>query len=162
MDRRRKLLIAIAALVVVLGWFLWWRSPGVQVPRAFAALESAIEGGDAAGTLAVLHPDYHLSAQFPNLVGESPDPRRAVLGLLFAVYQMQRDDPFNFDCTLGPVESLADGAAVVHATIHLSCRSGQLPFAIDPTIRRRFVLRRSGWLGRYRLADHDRIAIERP
>ena len=162
MDLRRKLIISIGALVVALGGFLWWRSPGVQVPRAFAALEAAIEGGDAGGTLAALHPDYALGAQFPNLVGESADPRRAVLGLLFAVYQMQRDDPFIFDCTLGPVETRADGAAVVHATMHLSCRSGQLPFAIDPTLRRRFVLQRSGWLGRYRFADHDRIAIERP
>lgn len=161
MDRRRALLAAIV-VVALAGWFLWWRSPAVQVPQAFARLEAAIEGGDAADTLDVLHPDYDLAGQFPNLVDDAREPRQAVLGLLFGVYQLQREDPFIFDHELGPVEVQADGTAVVHATIHLTCRSGQLPFTIDPSLRRRFVLRRSGWLGRFRIVDHDRIAIERP
>ena len=162
MVYRPRLILTAVAVVVLTGWFVWWRSPGVQVPRAFAALEAAIESGNAAGTLAVLHADYDLRAQFPNLVGETDDPRRAVLGLLFGVYQIQRGDPFIFDSTLGPVETGKDGSAEVHATIHLSCRSGQLPFTIDPTLRRRFVLRRDGWLGRYRIVDHDQVAIGRP
>lgn len=162
MDRRRTRIVAAIAVALLIGWFLWWRSPGVQVPRAFAKLKAEIQGGDAAGTLAVLHPDYDLRAQFPNLAGESDDPRRAVLGLLFAVYQMQREDPFIFDYTLGATEPQPDGSMVVRATIHLSCRSGQLPFVIDPTLRRRFVLRRHGWLGVFLIVDHDRIAIDRP
>jgi len=162
MDRRRLAISAALAVIALLGWWLWWRTAGVQVPRTFARLEAALEGGDAAGTLAVLHADYDLRGQFSSLVGESDDPRRTVLGLLFAVYQLQREDPFVFDHELGPVEVQDDGSAVVRAAIHLSSRSGQLPFAIDPALRRVFVLRRTSWFGGYLIVDHDRIVIDRP
>ena len=161
----RVRLIATAVMVVVLlVWFMHWRSPEVQAPRTFALLQEAIAAGSAGGVLDLIDPRYDIPAQWPNLpwselgTGEAREmTQRALTGLFF----IQRDNRLSLAVDIISVTPGADDRVSVVATLQLSSQQGTLPFALGPIRKHRFVLARTSWTGRLSIIDHDPIVFSR-
>lgn len=159
---------AAAALVLLLGWWLWFRTPGVQTPRVFARLSAAAEKNDAGGVLGCIHRDYDFAKHWPNIFGEDPgqgDQRAQALRLLWGLFTLQRDNPFVIAWRVDDLDASAGDTVVVHATLSIATRSGQAPFGLDQRLdRHRFVLQRKGgfFTAAYAIASHDLIGLDRP
>lgn len=161
---RFRLAAIVAVAVLLLGWFLWWRSPEVQAPRTFAQLQAAFASGHTGRVLDQVHPDYDFAARWPTVpwgelgAGEARLlAQRGLTGLFF----MHRDNPLSLAVDVQSVAPGADGRTVVVATLQLTSQQGNLPFQIGPIRRHRFVLASTGWTGHLAIIDHDPIAFDR-
>jgi hypothetical protein len=157
---RARLAIAAGALVALLGWFLWWRTPAVQAPRTFALLQRAFADGRAGDVLAQVHRDYGLRAHWPAAPWEAigGDDERASAGrALTMLFLMHRDDRLHLEVEVHQVTTGADGHTAVTASLRLASERGAQP--ISPVSRHRFVLAPDSWTGHLAIIDHDPIAL---
>jgi hypothetical protein len=164
---RRPVVLAIAAAVLVLVFLLWlWhhRDGERQVRATFARLETEITGGDAAGVVSELHPDYDFVGEWPGLF-DSPELRSALgngeadpknrdmarRGLAF-LFLNHRDRPYCFLYTIQKIVLAGDGTATVSVTLEVGDGTNMI---IDPQTPRTFVLKPVGWLGTMEIVSHD-------
>jgi hypothetical protein len=148
-----RLLIIAGAVLLTLGWFLWWNSATVQADRTFGRLKAAIERGSANGVLENLHRDYDLKTSWPSQIGDEAGGmvnnsalRLLVLRGLTALFQLQSTDPFILRYTLAGVEPQEDGTVVAIVTLDLATTAGHRPLTFTPSLtNQRFVLASEGW-----------------
>ncbi len=165
MNRIRWIALIIAT-VLVLGWWLWWRSPSVQAPRTFAALARAMAEGDAGGVVGRVHGEYDYRAQWPDLftsdeIGRLEPRQLAFLGLR-QLFEHHRDDPIRCAYEVHEVTPQDDGSVAVVATLRLSTASGAMMIGpTGPLERHRFILARDGWSAALFFRGHDPIALKR-
>jgi hypothetical protein len=168
-DRRsRQIAIAIAA-VVLLAWFLHWRTPAMQSERLFSRLKSAIENGRAGAVLELLHADYAMRACWPAQFAadgagveglDDAGLRLLALRGLTVVFQLQASDPFVLGYRIDRVETLADDSVSAEVTLDLATRSGHHPLRFQPTlVHQRFILKRSGWWPTLTIAGHAPFVV---
>jgi hypothetical protein len=149
-PRLRRIVLALAAAVAFIAWYLYWCSPGVQAPRTFARIRAGIEEGRAGMVIDQLHPDYSIKASWPNQIAEygdlvSPGALRplAQQGLQM-VLSAHADDPLVMSCDLHRIAVLADGTVQVEVSIQFSTRSGRAVSIVDPPlVHKRFILSRA-------------------
>jgi hypothetical protein len=149
-PRLRQALIAGLAAAILLGWWLYLRSPSVQVPRTFARIKQAVDGARAGMLVDQLHPDYSVKACWPGLGGDlGIEPSNEQL-LMFArqgiqvVLQSHADDPLVLSYEIHRITAQDDGSVVAEVTIQISTRSGQRTLDIEPPlVHQRFVLERA-------------------
>lgn len=164
---RLRLLIIAGAVLLAVGWFLWWSSAAVQAERTFARLKAAIEGGSANGVLENLHRDYDLKASWPNQIGDEAGGlvnngalRLLVLRGLTALFQLQSADPFVFRFTVTGVEPQDDGTVVAIVSIDLATTSGHRPLTFTPPLtNQRFVLASDGWWPALYIKGHPAFSV---
>ncbi len=165
MNRIRWIAIAIAA-AIVLGWWLWWRSPSVQAPRTFAALARAMADGDAGGVVGRVHGEYDNRAQWPDLFGNDDfgrvEPRKLAFLGLRQLFEHHRDDPIRCEWQVHEIASQDDGAFAVIASLRFATASGAMMTGpAGPLERHRFILARDGWSAALFFRGHDPIALKR-
>src|SRR5258708_38381063 len=69
-PRLRQMLVAGLVAIILSGWWLYLRSPSVQVPRTFARIKQAIDEARSGLLLDQLHPDYSIKVCWPGLGGD--------------------------------------------------------------------------------------------
>jgi len=161
---RVRLIAAAAIVIVLLAWFLHWRSPEVQAPRTFTLLQEAIADGSAVKVLDLVDPRYDIAAQWPNLPWSdfgTGEARETAQRALTALFFMQRENRLSLAVDIISITPGADDRVTVIATLQLSSQQGTLPFSLGPLHKHRFVLMRAGWTGHVRFIDHDPIAFSR-
>lgn len=164
---RLRLIIIAGAVLLAVGWFLWWSSAGVQADRTFGRLKSAIERGSAGGVLDNLHRDYDIKSSWPNQIGDEAGGlvnngtlRLLVMRGLTALFQLQSADPFVFRYTLTSVESQEDGTVVAIVTIDLRTTAGHRPLTFTPSLtNQRFVLASEGWWPALYVKNHPAFSV---
>ncbi len=147
-------MIILAVVAVVLGgWWLYLRSPNVQVPRTFARIKQAVDGAHAGMLLDQLHPDYSIKKCWPGLTGDlgiepSEEQLRAFAQAgIQATLQGHNDDPLVLTYEIHRIEPQDDGSVAAEVTVQISTRSGQHAPEFEPhLVHQRFVLERSGFL----------------
>jgi hypothetical protein len=166
MARKPRLIVLAVIAAIALGYFLYWRTAGVQAPRLFNRIKVAVETGNALGIVDQLHPGYQVSKQWPGLfddLGGDPtnDRNRALVtqGLML-LFRQQQNNPFVMTYELHTVEPQDDGTVAATVSVTLATTSGPMPIAMEPLLRHRFVLQQDGWLtGRLYIKAHAPIKV---
>ncbi|HEX3135330.1 MAG TPA: hypothetical protein VHX44_17320 [Planctomycetota bacterium] len=167
---RLRLAMIVGASLLVICWFLWWSSNGVQADRTFARLKSAIENGSAGGVLDNLHRSYDIKASWPNQLGSEGGDiadaigtsavRLIVLRGLTGLFQLQSADPFVFHYTIAQVEARNDSTVAVTVSINLSTTSGNRPLTFTPSLtNQRFILAKDGWWPALYVKSHPAFSV---
>ncbi|MBA3685651.1 MAG: hypothetical protein H0W72_10500 [Planctomycetes bacterium] len=156
-----------AALILMIGWWLWFRAPAVQTQRVFVRLSAAAEKGDPGGVLGCIHRDYDFAKHWPQFfTSDAAEGQRAeALRLLWMLFTIQRENPFVITWRIDDLDVSAGDPVVVHATLSIATRSGQTPFGLGQRLERhRFVLQRKGGFltAAYAIVGHDLIGLDRP
>jgi hypothetical protein len=151
-PRLRQLLVLAVAAAVLCGWWLYLRSPDVQVPRTFARIKQAVDGARGGMLVDQLHPSYSIKACWPGLVGDlgiepSEDQLRAFAqtGIQMTL-RGHADDPLVLTYEIHRIEPQDDGTVAAEVTIQIGTRSGQHAPEFEPhLVHQRFVLERSSF-----------------
>lgn len=160
-SRRTVVIIVASTVVAGFAYWLYWRSPSVQVPALFADLERAVEGGDPGATIGTLHPDYDAAGHWP-VLAEYPlgEPRLVARQALAALYRQHADDPLRLDWSVTRIVPRDDGTVEVSATVVVNATRGGVAVELGPIDGHRFVLARTGF-GGLRILRHDPISLTR-
>jgi hypothetical protein len=168
-DRRWKLGIAAALLVLLAGWWLLDRRVSVQAPATFARIKQAIDDGDGADVVAELHSRYSFSAMWPGRFDrsetqeglDSSDARTMAKRGLYVLFHSSGVS-MRMAYTIKHVEERPDGTVAVDVVLEVGSANGGRQ-VLDPTKTHRFVLARDGWIsGKLRVLSHDPIEVTLP
>lgn len=147
---RQRLIIALGAMLVFMGWYWYWSSPSVQVPRTFTRIREGVNESRAGLILDQLHPDYSVKDCWPNLFNDygglaTPGGFRllAQQGVQLLL-RSHADDPVVMSFDLHKITAQPDGSVQVDVSIQFSTRSGNSLRLIDPPlVHKHFVLARA-------------------
>jgi hypothetical protein len=163
----RKLAVAAAAvaLVAILAWLIHSRSPEIQAPATFERIKEAIEGSDAAGVVAELHPRYDFAAMWPSHFGGSEasiagdtDLRTMAKRGIAVIFLQRGDNHLRFAYRVSRIDPQADGTVKVDATIEVGSQQGGGKL-VEP-VEHHWVLAPDGWLlGHLKILSHDPIQV---
>ena len=164
---RRYLLIAVPILLLIaLLWLLHVRDGTRQVNATFARLQQEVTGGDAAGVVGELAPDYDYVGLWPGyfdnaevktaLGNGDPDPKNRDLAKhgLAILFYTHHDHPYHFAYTLKNISLAPDGTATVNLILEVG---DGMTMVVDPLVAHTFILVPSGIFGTMRIRSHDKF-----
>jgi hypothetical protein len=163
---RRILLIAIpAVLLLILLWIWHARDGATQVHSTFERLKEEVTGGDAAGVVSELSPDYDYANLWPyfdnpevktTLGGGDADPKNRDLAKrgLAALFFAHREHPYTFLYDLKKIDIAPDGTATVTLTLEVGDGA---TMAVSGQQTHTFIMVPSGLFGTMRIKSHDKF-----
>ena len=147
---RSRLLLTLGLGAAFIAWYLYWSSPGVQIPKTFARIREGVNESRANLIIDQLHPEYSIKRCWPNLLAEYGDLAAPGQLLLLArqglqiVLRSHADDPLVMTYDIHRITDRGDGTYEVDVSMQLSTRSGHAVSIVDPPIvHKRFILARA-------------------